>query len=116
MTPAALTLAVTNNPDSPLAAAAELAIDVAAGHERAVAATKTYTAELLALLLLVEGVRAGDGGLPADERAGAGRAARAGRARSPTRPRPSSARGTGSPASWSPPAGGTRTRPPGRRR
>ncbi|MEO3817825.1 SIS domain-containing protein [Plantactinospora sp. B24E8] len=65
----ALTLAVTNNPDSPLTAAAELAIDVVAGHERAVAATKTYTAELLALLLLVEGIRAGDGRLPADERA-----------------------------------------------
>jgi len=65
----ALTVAVTNNPDSPLVAAAELAIDVAAGHERAVAATKTYTAELLALLLLIEGIRAGDGILPADERA-----------------------------------------------
>jgi glutamine---fructose-6-phosphate transaminase (isomerizing) len=64
----ALTLAVTNNPDSPLCEVAELAIDVAAGHERAVAATKTYTAELLALLLLVEGVRAGDGALPASER------------------------------------------------
>jgi glucosamine--fructose-6-phosphate aminotransferase (isomerizing) len=63
-----LTLAVTNNPSSPLAQAAELSIDVAAGHERAVAATKTYTAELLALLMLIEGVRAGDGRLPADER------------------------------------------------
>ncbi|MFB9363218.1 SIS domain-containing protein, partial [Actinoplanes nipponensis] len=65
----ALTLAVTNNPDSPLARTAELSVDVAAGHERAVAATKTYTAELLALLLLVEGVRNGDGTLPAEERA-----------------------------------------------
>jgi glutamine---fructose-6-phosphate transaminase (isomerizing) len=65
----ALTLAVTNNPASPLAGSAELSVDVAAGHERAVAATKTYTAELLALLLLVEGVRAGDGVLPAEERA-----------------------------------------------
>ncbi|GAA0802610.1 glutamine-fructose-6-phosphate transaminase [Spirilliplanes yamanashiensis] len=65
----ALTLAVTNNPSSPLATSAELSIDVAAGHERAVAATKTYTAELLALLLLIEGVRAGDGRLPAEERA-----------------------------------------------
>jgi glucosamine--fructose-6-phosphate aminotransferase (isomerizing) len=64
-----LTLAVTNNPDSALVEAAELSVDVAAGHERAVAATKTYTAELLALLLLVEGIRAGDGTLPADERA-----------------------------------------------
>jgi glucosamine--fructose-6-phosphate aminotransferase (isomerizing) len=64
----ALTLAVTNNPASPLAQTAELSIDVAAGHERAVAATKTYTAELFALLLLVEGIRAGDGVLPAEER------------------------------------------------
>ncbi|MBQ1071841.1 SIS domain-containing protein [Micromonospora sp. C31] len=64
----ALTLAVTNAPDSPLAGVAELSVDIAAGHERAVAATKTYTAELLALLMLVEGVRAGDGALPADER------------------------------------------------
>ena len=64
-----LTLAVTNNPDSPLAAVAEFSVDVAAGHERAVAATKTYTAELLALLLLIEGIRAGSGVLPADERA-----------------------------------------------
>lgn len=55
----ALTLAVTNKADSPLAEAAELHVDVRAGHERAVAATKTYTAELLALLLLVEGVRGG---------------------------------------------------------
>ncbi|WP_091078731.1 SIS domain-containing protein [Micromonospora nigra] len=66
----ALTLAVTNAPDSPLADVAELSVDIAAGHERAVAATKTYTAELLALLMLVEGVRAGgDGTLPAEERA-----------------------------------------------
>jgi glutamine---fructose-6-phosphate transaminase (isomerizing) len=64
----ALTLAVTNNPGSPLSEVAELAIDVAAGHERAVAATKTYTAELLALLLLIEGIRGGAGTLPAEER------------------------------------------------
>lgn len=64
-----LTVAVTNNPDSPLARVAELSVDVAAGHERAVAATKSYTAELLVLLLLVEGVRAGGGRLPAAERA-----------------------------------------------
>jgi glucosamine--fructose-6-phosphate aminotransferase (isomerizing) len=64
----ALTVAVTNAPGSPLAGAAELHVDVDAGHERAVAATKTYTAELLALLMLIEGVRAGDGVLPDDER------------------------------------------------
>ncbi len=61
------TLAVTNAPDSPLAEVAELHIDIAAGTERAVAATKTYTAELLTLLLLVEGIRADDGTIPADE-------------------------------------------------
>jgi glutamine---fructose-6-phosphate transaminase (isomerizing) len=65
----ALTVAVTNAPSSPLAEAAEYSVDVASGHERAVAATKTYTAELLALLMLLEGVRAGDGVLPPAERA-----------------------------------------------
>ena len=65
----ALTLAVTNDPRSVLAAAADLSIDVGAGTERAVAATKSYTAELLVLLMLLEGVRAGDGALAADERA-----------------------------------------------
>src|SRR3954454_16307794 len=44
----AVTLAVTNAPASPLAGAAEFTIDIRAGQERAVAATKTYTAELLA--------------------------------------------------------------------
>jgi glutamine---fructose-6-phosphate transaminase (isomerizing) len=54
----ALTLAVTNDPDSPLARAADLAVDIRAGAERAVAATKTYTAELLALHLLFGGPEA----------------------------------------------------------
>ena len=57
----ATTVAVTNTPGSPLETAAELHIGLAAGPERAVAATKTYTAALLALLLLVEGMRTGDG-------------------------------------------------------
>jgi glucosamine--fructose-6-phosphate aminotransferase (isomerizing) len=48
----ALTLAITNAPDSPLAQAAEFHLDVHAGVEKAVAATKTYTAELLALAAL----------------------------------------------------------------
>src|SRR3954466_1380411 len=39
-----LTVAVTNNPDSALVQAAELSVDVAPGHERAGAATNTYTA------------------------------------------------------------------------
>jgi glucosamine--fructose-6-phosphate aminotransferase (isomerizing) len=55
----ALTVAVTNNADSELAQAVELHLDVLAGPERAVAATKTYTAELLALYLLLDKVRGG---------------------------------------------------------
>jgi glucosamine--fructose-6-phosphate aminotransferase (isomerizing) len=47
-----LTLAITNAPDSPLAQTADLVIDVQAGVERAVAATKTYTAELMAMAML----------------------------------------------------------------
>jgi len=57
----ALTLAVTNAATSPLAEAAALHIDVLAGPERAVAATKSYTAELLSLYLLVDALRDGDG-------------------------------------------------------
>ncbi|MER6911610.1 SIS domain-containing protein [Streptomyces sp. NPDC000594] len=52
----ALTLAVTNNPDSPLAAVSEYHIDVLAGPEQALPATKTYTASLLSLYLLVAGM------------------------------------------------------------
>jgi glucosamine--fructose-6-phosphate aminotransferase (isomerizing) len=47
-----LTLAITNNPDSSLAAQADYVIPLHAGEERAVAATKTYTAQLTALALL----------------------------------------------------------------
>ncbi len=47
-----LTLAITNSPDSPLAAAADFVIDITAGPEHAVAATKTYTAELMAIAML----------------------------------------------------------------
>jgi glutamine---fructose-6-phosphate transaminase (isomerizing) len=51
----ALTIAVTNRSDSPLANAAAHQVDIRAGQERAVAATKTYTAQLLALYLLLIG-------------------------------------------------------------
>lgn len=47
------TLAITNSPDSPLAAQASHLIQTHAGVERAVAATKTYTSQLAALGLLV---------------------------------------------------------------
>ena len=59
------TLAVTNDPASPLAEAAEVVVDLAAGRERSVAATKTYTASLLALAVL--GVALQDGGTGADD-------------------------------------------------
>src|SRR4051794_15140447 len=56
----ATTLAVTNNPGSALDQACELHVDVAAGVERSVAATKSYTAELLALYLLLSGLTGRD--------------------------------------------------------
>lgn len=57
----ALTLAVTNAPRSPLAQVAELNVDIEAGVESAVAATKSYTCQLLALYLLVDALLEGDG-------------------------------------------------------
>ncbi len=46
------TLAITNDPASPLASAAHAVLPLRAGEEHAVAATKTYTAQLIALALL----------------------------------------------------------------
>lgn len=48
----AATLAITNVPDSPLGQAADYLIPLHAGEERSVAATKTYTSQLMALALL----------------------------------------------------------------
>lgn len=53
----AVTLAITNNESSPLSDAAELHVNVLAGAEKSVAATKSYTSELLALYLIVAGWR-----------------------------------------------------------
>src|SRR5258707_6472592 len=47
-----LTLAITNIPDSPLAKAADFVLDIQAGPEKAVAATKTYTSQLMAIAML----------------------------------------------------------------
>lgn len=64
----ASTLAVTNTADSDLARASELQLDVIAGAEKSVTATKSYSAELLGLWLVVQAWRgAGTGpaaGLP----------------------------------------------------
>jgi glutamine---fructose-6-phosphate transaminase (isomerizing) len=59
------TLAITNDPASPLATAAETTIDLGAGPERAVAATKTYTTQLLAIAALSAAL-SGDPGDAAD--------------------------------------------------
>jgi glutamine---fructose-6-phosphate transaminase (isomerizing) len=45
-------LAITNDPASPLARAATAVLSLRAGEERAVAATKTYTAQLVALAMI----------------------------------------------------------------
>jgi len=56
----ALTVALTNDRSSPLASAAEHALPLLAGPERSVAATKTYTASLMAMAL-VSAALEGDG-------------------------------------------------------
>jgi glutamine---fructose-6-phosphate transaminase (isomerizing) len=50
----ARTVAVTNDPASPLASAASASIALGAGEEEAVPATKTFTAQLAAMALLAE--------------------------------------------------------------
>lgn len=47
-----LTLAITNMSASPLASMADLVLDIQAGEEKAVAATKTYSTELLAVAMI----------------------------------------------------------------
>lgn len=47
-----MTLAITNNPQSPLAAAADVSCLLSAGEEKSVAATKTYTNQLLMVAML----------------------------------------------------------------
>ena len=66
----ALTIAITNEPDSRLGTAARHVIDLRTGPERSVAATKTYTASLGAVAALVGDVSAHPGrdGAPAGAR------------------------------------------------
>ena len=47
-----LTLAITNEPNSPLAKNADFILDIQAGEEKAVAATKTYTSQLMTIAML----------------------------------------------------------------
>jgi glucosamine--fructose-6-phosphate aminotransferase (isomerizing) len=79
----AVTAAVTNGRSSPLATAAEHRLDLRAGPERSVAATKTYTAELLLIAMLAVALgddpegRAALAGVPDAQRAALGLADRA---------------------------------------
>lgn len=57
---------ITNESDSPLAAQADLIIDLRAGVEAAVAATKTYTAQLTAVAWLSTAMRGDSGEVLAD--------------------------------------------------
>jgi glucosamine--fructose-6-phosphate aminotransferase (isomerizing) len=52
----ALTVAISNEGESPLGRAAEYVLTLGAGHERSVPASKTYTASLLALALISQAV------------------------------------------------------------
>jgi glucosamine--fructose-6-phosphate aminotransferase (isomerizing) len=54
----ALTLAITNDADSPLGEAAEEVVELRAGTEEAVPATKTFTAQLAAFALIAEALGA----------------------------------------------------------
>lgn len=47
-----LTLSITNEPRSPLARTSDFVLDIQAGSERAVAATKTYTTQLASVAML----------------------------------------------------------------
>ncbi len=46
------TLSITNESNSPLAQASDFVLDIQAGNEKAVAATKTYTTELMTIAML----------------------------------------------------------------
>lgn len=48
----ALTAAITNHPESPMGSMVDYCLDLCAGEEKAIAATKTYTAELFVLGML----------------------------------------------------------------
>jgi glucosamine--fructose-6-phosphate aminotransferase (isomerizing) len=53
-------MAITNNADSPMAKAADITILLHAGKENAVAATKTYTTTMMALLMMAASISEND--------------------------------------------------------
>lgn len=56
----AMTVAITNSPDSKLASVADLVLPLDAGNETSVAASKTYTASLLGLALMSQAIDGDD--------------------------------------------------------
>jgi glucosamine--fructose-6-phosphate aminotransferase (isomerizing) len=60
-----LTVAITNDPTSPMAATADHLLALRAGEELSIAATKTYTAELVTIAMLAIGL--GDAGADATD-------------------------------------------------
>jgi glucosamine--fructose-6-phosphate aminotransferase (isomerizing) len=60
----ALTLAIVNDPESPLAREAELVLDTGAGPELAVAATKSYTTQLMAVAMVSQALSGESDALP----------------------------------------------------
>ncbi len=68
----ALTAVITNSPDSDLAQQGDIVIDLGAGQELAVAATKTYTTELATVAMISAALKGdvSEGGLPAGEALG----------------------------------------------
>lgn len=66
----ARTLVLTNNPDSTMARSADFALDLHAGPERAIPATKSFTCQLLVLALLALEAARARGRMAAAEQAG----------------------------------------------
>ena len=58
----AVTVALTNDPESPLAEAAQYLVDLCAGPELSIAATKTYSASVLAVAMLAVAMGGPDAG------------------------------------------------------
>ena len=65
----ALTLAITNDLSSPLAAEAEMVLDTCSGPELSIAATKTYTTQLISIALLSVALTGEEGGEEVDAEA-----------------------------------------------
>ena len=55
----AFTVAITNDPESPLAQTAEVVVELGGGPEASVPATKTFTAELVAFAVIAEALDSG---------------------------------------------------------